>query len=541
MALVDAQGLVIAHPDSGQLVRSAPGGGPHVTRIGDLADAALGPLFDAEVPSSGELSLRVGGRAWIGMKRPIAAHAGDPLILLLAAPRAELVAQARGVAQRQLVIGLGVLGLTLGLVWLFARRISRPLEDVTRSVAEIGRGNLEAALPEIWNPVEVGSLIEATDRMRVQLRDHIEERATRLADEQRRAHELEIARQIQRSMLPAPPQEPLDGWCLVAAMLRPAREVGGDLYDFFLLDGHRLLFIIGDVTDKGVPAALLMARVTGLFRAIGRSGTGPDGILRELDSRLSEGNDACMFVTAACGELDGETGEIRYAGAGHDRPVLRRRDGSAVVLELEGGPALGLAVNLPFPLWIGHLAPGDALVLCTDGVTEAFDAGGTAFGLDGFCRVVAGTPDDGLGALPDRLADAVGHFAEGGGPPDDLAVLAVQYRPPDVEMPGADAWRWAISRSPDGAAAARRRIQAILRARGVPAATVEDCSRVVDDALSQLARRGRGDGPARDLRVEVRLLPGEIQLRFEDSGVDVLTACWSRPAGPAEPAFKEAP
>src|SRR5262247_2712240 len=104
-------------------------------------------------------SRRSSQRPWIGMKRSIAAGAGDPLLLLVAAPRAELVAGARGLAQRQVLIGLAVLVLTLGLVWMFARRISQPLEALARSVERIGRGDLETPLPEIWNPIEVGSLV----------------------------------------------------------------------------------------------------------------------------------------------------------------------------------------------------------------------------------------------------------------------------------------------------------------------------------------------------------------------------------------------
>ena len=350
LALVDWQGLVIAHPDVSQLIRTSPSGVPDVTRLDDLRDPALGPLFSATVSGASGMPLQVDGQAWIGMKQSIAADAGDALTLLLAAPRAELVAQARGVAQRQLLIGLGVLGLALGLVWLSARRISRPLEKLARSVEEIGRGNLDTKLPEIWNPVEVGSLIEVTDRMRLELREHIEARAVQLADERRRSQELEIARQIQQSMLPAPGDESLDTRCVIAATLRPAGEVGGDLYDFFLVDGHRLVFAIGDVTDKGVPAALLMARVTGLFRALGGGGMDPSGLLRELDIRLSQGNETCMFVTAACGVLDAENGQFWYASAGHDRRSCGRWRRTSV-LGAEGGPALGLDMNLPFPLW----------------------------------------------------------------------------------------------------------------------------------------------------------------------------------------------
>ena len=155
----------------------------------------------------------------------------------------------------------------------------------------------------------------------------------------------------------------------------------------------------------------------------------------------------CMFVTMACAVLDGESGEIRYASAGHERPLLRRLGGATTVLTLEGGAALGLDAGVGFPVWTGHLAPGDALVLCTDGVTEAFDRAGTAFGLERFQRVVAETPVDALAALPERLVEAVERFSVGGAPRDDLALLAVQYRPPGVTVDAARGGNVADSRS----------------------------------------------------------------------------------------------
>jgi sigma-B regulation protein RsbU (phosphoserine phosphatase) len=163
--------------------------------------------------------------------------------------------------------------------------------------------------------------------MRVQLKDHIEEHATRLADEQRRARELEIARHIQRSMLPSPLSEHVDGQLAIAAELRPALEVGGDLYDFFMQDGQRLVFAIADVADKGVPAALLMARVTGLLRAVGRGGMSPDRILHELDARLGKGNDTCTFVTAGCGQGSSSDGTAIVPSLGEDAPIEPTRWG----------------------------------------------------------------------------------------------------------------------------------------------------------------------------------------------------------------------
>ncbi len=462
----------------------------------------------------------VQGRAWIGGKRSIQVDVGEPLTLVLAAPRDELVAEARGLAQWQLLIGLGILGLTLGLVWLSARRISRPLETLARSVERIGGGDLDTTLPEVWNPLEVGALRDVTDRMRRMLRGHIEERAARLAEEQRRARELDIARQIQQSMLPIAPSEPLAGCYAIAATLQPAREVGGDLYDFFLLDGRRLIFAIADVADKGMPAALLMARVTGLLRAIGRGDTGPDDVLQELDMRLSQGNDMCMFVTMACAVLDGESGELRYSSAGHERPLLRRLGGETTVLVLEGGAALGLGAGAGFPVWTGHLAPGDTLVLCTDGVTEAFDREGTAFGLERFQRVVAETPADALATLPDRLVEAIERFSAGGAPRDDLAMLALQYRPPGVIVDAreGEAWRFSVDSEPEIAARAWQRIETILRTRDVPPPTVHDCVLVVEELLTNVVTHAYRGQPGHQAHIGLRLLPEKIEIRLEDAG-----------------------
>ena len=521
LALIDHRGLVVAHPDPARLVRPGPSGDPGLTRFADLDEPVLARLSSAPAaPTGGHVTVRLDGQEWVGTKRAIEMEAGEPLTLLLAAPRGELVADARGLAQWQLLIGLGILGLTIGLVWLAARSISGPLETLTRSVERMSAGDLDTRLPEIENPLEVSRLRDVTDHMRRMLRRHIEAAAARLAEEQRRARELDIARQIQQSMLPAPTGEPFDGRFLITATLQPAREVGGDLYDFFLLDGQRLALAIADVADKGMPAALLMARVTGLLRAISRRETGPDEILRELDVRLSQGNDMCMFVTMACAILDGETGELRYASAGHERPLLRRAGGATTVWVVDGGPALGFGGGNGFPVWVTTLAPGDALVLCTDGVTEAFDAHGHAFGLERFRTVVADTPADALGALPGRLVEAIERFSVGGAPRDDLALLALQYRPNTVtvDAQGSEAWRFAIASEPEALAPAFRAIEGILRSREVPGDTIHDCVLVLEELLANVLTHAYAGERGHLCHVVVRLPPEEIQIRIEDTG-----------------------
>jgi anti-anti-sigma factor len=320
-------------------------------------------------------------------------------------------------------------------------------------------------------------------------------------------------------MLPTATPEPLAGCYRIAATLQPAREVGGDLYDFFLLDGERLVLAIGDVADKGMPAALLMARVTGLLRAIGRGDAGPADILRELDARLSQGNDMCMFVTMACAILDA-SGELRLASAGHERPLLRRAGGATQVLMLEGGPALGLGTDAACPVWVGHLAPGDAVVLCTDGVTEAFDAAGTAFGLERFVSVVSETRADTVDALPRRVEEEIERFSAGGAPRDDMAVVALQFQPAGVtvDTEGDEAWRLRVASEPDALPPGLRVIDGILRARDVPPAMVHDCVLALEELLANVMTYAYGGQAGQAAHVEVRLPPAAIRVRIEDAG-----------------------
>ena len=202
-------------------------------------------------------------------------------------------------------------------------------KSLAGSVQRIGRGDLDTALPRIRNPLEVGGADRGhgPDARTAQgphrgARGPARGRAAAGPGAGDRAADPAVDAARRRCASPwtgATRSPPRCG--------RPARS-GATSTTSSCSDERRLVFAIADVADKGVPAALLMARVTGLFRAIAPERDRSRGILRELDARLSQGNDACMFVTAACGQLDGETGEVRYASAGHERPMLRRVDGT---------------------------------------------------------------------------------------------------------------------------------------------------------------------------------------------------------------------
>jgi sigma-B regulation protein RsbU (phosphoserine phosphatase) len=462
----------------------------------------------------------------------VPADAGEPAYLAfrrlgslgwslgLVFPEAALMAPARRLIPVHLAfaaLGLGLLALVVSVV---ARRITRPIEALAGVVERIGHGDLEAPMPATRRRDEVAVLAETVDGMRRSLRRHIEERAASLAAQQRLARELDIARQIQQAMLPRVDAEAgPTGPFRVAATLQPARQVGGDLYDFFALDDRRLLFAVGDVSDKGIPAALFMEQVSVLLRVMGHSGMPPDELLRELDRRLSAGNEACMFVTATCGLLDGETGALLLASAGHDAPLIRRAGGATAQLAAAGGPALGLGMPDGFPQWSGRLAPGDAVVAFTDGVTEAFDVAGEAFGMERLRRLVEATPPEALASLPADVVRTVEHFAEGGAPPDDITVLVVAYRPPDVLPLGGtpEEWRLEVLARKDGIVRAKTRVETILVARDLPHDVVSDCLLVVEEVLANVmthAYQGECDRP---VRVDVSVTPQEVRLRFADT------------------------
>ena len=199
--------------------------------------------------------------------------------------------------------------------------------------------------------------------------------------EKLRAQELEHAAQIQQSILPHqfPAFPDRKDFELHAAMV-PAKEVGGDFFDFFLLDPEHLGFVIGDVSGKGVPAALFMAVSQTLLRATAHHRASPGDCLVYMNSNLAAQSDSAMFTTVFYGILDTRTGELQFANGGHNRPYIVTVDSQPRSLSDQSGPIVGIMDGFTYDTYSGRLAPGESLVLYTDGVTEARDKNETFFG-----------------------------------------------------------------------------------------------------------------------------------------------------------------
>ena len=246
--------------------------------------------------------------------------------------------------------------------------------------------------------------------------------------------ELKAARRIQMGMVPnAASLTALDPRAQIGAVLRPAKSVGGDFYDALMLGPDRLLFVVGDVTGKGVPAALYMALSKALSKSVLSRSVGDDmdadlgEAVAALNRDLMAEADDEMGVTMLVGVLDCASGEVAFVNAGHENPLVVRADGTVETLALRGGPPF-CVVDFPYPEERATLAPGDTLVLITDGATEAQDASQALLGLEGVIAALRGEGEMPATERAEDLADRIRGFEGDTEPSDDLTILVIQYR-----------------------------------------------------------------------------------------------------------------
>ena len=239
--------------------------------------------------------------------------------------------------------------------------------------------------------------------------------------------DLDLARKLQKGLLPLEFPSPEASPAIdLFAVLEPAKEVSGDLYDFFFIEPGKLCFVVGDVSGKGIAAGIFMAMTRTLLRAIARPGMSPAEILTQLNTELCRDNEACLFVTMILGIVDVTTGEIVCGLGGHNAPVHVAR-GDAVFGPLGGAP-LGLMPQAQFTEWRPLLAPGDMLLVYTDGVPEALDEARRLFTNERFLSVLRGKVPSSSRALVAEVEQAVVAFVGGAERSDDVTLMALHRR-----------------------------------------------------------------------------------------------------------------
>ena len=334
---------------------------------------------------------------------------------------------------------------------------------------------------------------------------------------QRFEQELEVARLIQQNFLPKQLPE-LPGWQF-AAYYRPAREVGGDFYDVIPLPDDQVGFVVGDVTDKGVPAALVMAATRSVLRASAQRLVTPREVLERVNEHFCPDMPAKMFVTCLYGVLEPATGRFRFANAGHDLPYVKTADGS-VELRARGMP-LGLMPGMEYEEAETVLAPGETVLLHSDGVVEAHDPNGQMYGFPRLKEAVAKYP--GGGELIDRvLTDLSGHTGPDAEQEDDITMVTLARAQgsewPADESPAQQLVEFEVPSAEGNERLALAQVSSIVAPLGLDEARLKRLETAVGEATMNAMEHG--NGYQTDLPVALRVLTDTdlVRVQITDHG-----------------------
>lgn len=322
----------------------------------------------------------------------------------------------------------GILVLFL-IVYSIIHRLVRPLKRFSESAREIATGRFDVTLPQVHSKDEIRDLHDSLAYMQKSLSTYVNELKETTASKERIESELSIARDIQMGMLPKifppyPDRNDVD----LHAILKPAKEVGGDLYDFYM-DGNRLYFLIGDVSGKGVPASLFMAITRSLFRTLSHQVLSPAKIVTEMNNSISDNNESNMFVTLIVGILDLETGVMKLCNAGHNPPILIHPDKHVSFLEFPTQIFVGVIEDFTYTDAEITLEKGSKLFLYTDGITEAENTEKELYGDDKLLEVLSANTSSNVRTTVDVIVSSIADHVKEAEASDDLTILLIQYEP----------------------------------------------------------------------------------------------------------------
>ena len=395
-----------------------------------------------------------------------------------------------------------------------AKTISRPIVDLTEMTRRIAGGDFTQRVA-ISAKNEIGALAASFNEMTRRLNESIEHLKETTAAKERIERELQIAHEIQMSMVPKifPPFPDRSEFDIFAALV-PAKEVGGDLYDFFFIDDEHLCFAVGDVSGKGVPASLFMAVTKTLFRATAGNVGSPSEILARLNNDICRDNESGMFVTFFCGILNVRTGQVDYSNGGHNLPYYLHYDGVSP-LENFGGRSLGLMERSPYASGRMVLRPGETLLLYTDGVTEAMNLSRTLYSDERLEQFLGTNRGSAPRQIIDDLISDVRHFAGEAPQSDDITVLALHYFGTTKKLP--EHVEIKLHNKLSELASANQTLTEFGRQHGLSDSVLHDLSLALSEILTNVISYGYTGGE-HEITVRLSVKPGEMQVEVEDDG-----------------------
>ncbi|HEY6367474.1 MAG TPA: SpoIIE family protein phosphatase, partial [Candidatus Binatia bacterium] len=410
-----------------------------------------------------------------------------------------------------------------GLVLLFgsvmavfgAKTISKPIADLTEMTRRIAGGDFTQQIA-IRAKNEIGVLAASFNAMTRRLNESIEHLKETTAAKERIESELQIAHEIQMSMVPKifppfPDRSEFD----VFATLAPAKEVGGDFYDFFFIDDDHLCFAVGDVSGKGVPASLFMAVTKTLFKATAGNGGTPGEILARLNNEICRDNESCMFVTLFCAILNIRTGQVDYGNGGHNLPYYLGRDGVSP-LERLGGRILGIVEQTLYASGRMVLRPGEALFLYTDGVTEAMDSRERLYSDQRLAEFLASNRGSSPRQIVGDLVSDVRSFAGAAPQSDDITALALRYFGKNANM--SDTLEIKLKNKVSELDGVNQTLKEFGQRHGLASKVIHDLNLALEEILTNIISYGYTDDREHEIRVSLSAQPGEVRAEVQDDG-----------------------
>jgi len=334
----------------------------------------------------------------------------------------------------------------------------------------------------------------------------------------RMQQELNVGRDIQMSMLPVDfPPYPDRKEFSIHALLKPAREVGGDFYDFFFVSDDEICLVLGDVSGKGVPAALFMAVTKTMIKTQAADDSSPASIVTRVNEELSADNPACMFVTLFVAIVNVRSGELRFTNAGHNPPYILRHDGKLDCLDQRHGPIIGAVEGVAYREDQIEIGEKDTLLLFTDGVTEAMDTSNQLYSearLEEFLKKSDNTPEQ----LTVAVLDAVEQFATGAEQADDITILAFRIEQA-TEKVRVDELHLVAATNLTEIERINTEFTTFAEEHGFAAGIAQKVCIVFDDLLNNIISYGFSDDEEHQINIDVSVTSEQLVVTVADDGM----------------------
>jgi serine phosphatase RsbU (regulator of sigma subunit)/anti-sigma regulatory factor (Ser/Thr protein kinase) len=423
---------------------------------------------------------------------------------------------------------IGLLVVIVIVAYLFSKTITRPLKKLTRYSQELSQHDFmepdsfhfSGDLDTISNRLdEVGELGQAFFRMQTELENSIEKLKKTTSTKERMESELNIGRQIQMSMIPLIfPPFPDRKEIVIYGTMKPAREVGGDFYDFFFIDEDRFCFCIGDVSGKGVPAALFMAVTKTLIKSRAADDYSTASIITHINDELSRHNEAFMFVTIFIGILNTKTGKFLYTNAGHNPPYIKRKDGSIEQIDQLHGPVAGAISGLTYKENKTSLSKKDVLLLYTDGITEARNREKEFFSDKRLAEVLSSFEDISAEDIVNSTVSEVKRFEDGADQADDITALAIQFLGiPEETLPMI--LKMTIKNHLSEIGQVKKRFNTFSEQYGISTPIRRKMNMVFDEMLNNIITHAYHDEDEHDIEIKVELSENRLTVSIADDGI----------------------